>query len=311
MKIGNLQLNNNLILAPIAGYSDVGMRILCKRYGAGLIFTEMVSAKGLYYNNNNTKDLLFTYDEEYPVGVQLFGSEPHIIAHAIKMQELQKFSIIDINMGCPVPKIVKNGEGSFLMTNPKLVYEIVKAAVEASNNRPVTAKIRAGFFADNKNAVEVAKAIEEAGGSAVTVHGRTRDMFYCGKVDLDIIKEVKQNVSIPVIGNGDIFDYESYKNMLDYTGVDFVMVARGAIGKPYIFAELLKKEYDYNVCDAIREHLRLLSHLPEHVAVNNMKKQIAFYVKGIPNNKQIKENVFKATNKEELLAAVCDNYRNS
>lgn len=307
MKIGNLEINNNLILAPIAGYSDAGMRALCKKYGAGLTFTEMVSAKGLYYNNSNTKDLLFTYSNDEPVGVQLFGSEPEIIAHAIRMAEIKKFPIIDINMGCPVPKIIKNGEGSALMTDPDLVYDIIKAAVKAAENRPITAKIRAGFTSRDKNAVEIAQAIESAGGAAVTVHGRTRDMYYSGKADLDIIKEVKKRVSIPVIGNGDVFDNQSYNHMLDYTGVDFVMVARGAIGKPYIFAQLLQKEYDYSVVQAITEHLELLNFLPEHVAVNNMKKQIAFYVKGIRNSKQIKENVFKATNKEELLVALREN----
>lgn len=307
LRIGNLQLKNNLILAPIAGYSDAGMRVLCKQFGAALCFTEMVSAKGLYYNNSNTKDLLFTYPDEQPVGVQLFGSQPEIIAHAIQMKELKKFSLIDINMGCPVPKIVKNGEGSALMNNPELVCDIIKAATKVANNRPITAKIRAGYLASYKNAVEIAQAIEQGGAAAVTVHGRTRDMFYSGKADLEIIKQVKQSVKIPIIGNGDIFDYDSYKKMIEYTGVDFVMVARGAIGKPYIFAELLQKEHTYNIPELINQHLNLVSHLPERVAVNNMKKQIAFYVKGVRNSRQIKDNVFKASTKDELIEAVQSN----
>lgn len=302
--IGKVELENNLILAPIAGYSDAGMRVLCKEYGASLTFTEMVSAKGLYYNNENTKNLLYTYSQEKPIGVQLFGNDPMIIAAAINSKELKDFSIIDINMGCPVPKIVKNGEGSFLMRKPSLIYNIIKEAVQAAEGRPVTAKIRAGFHKDNANAIEVAKAIEEGGGAAVTVHGRTRDMYYGGKSDLDIIKNVKQNTSIPVIGNGDIVDYESYSKMMEYCKVDFVMIGRGAIGRPYIFSEILGKQYKYNVRETIIRHFNLLNFLPPIVAINNMKKQIAYYIKGLPNSKIIKEQIFKMTSKEELLLAI-------
>lgn len=308
MKIGDLNLKNNLIFAPIAGYSDVGMRVLCYRYGAALSFTEMVSAKGLYYKNENTKDLLFTHKEETPIGVQLFGSDADIIALAIKSDELQKFDVIDINMGCPVPKIVKNGEGSALMLDVDKVYTIIREAVKVANGRAITAKIRAGFSERDKNAVEVAQAIEAGGGSAVTVHGRTRDMFYSGKADLEIIRQVKDSVKIPVIGNGDVVDIESYKRMLEYTGVDGVMVARGSIGRPYIFAKLLGNEYSFDIQQTIIEHINLLSHLPERVVVNNMKKQIAFYVKGLKHNKTIKENCFKATSKEDLFKAIEEIY---
>ncbi len=304
MKIGNVTLKNNLILAPIAGYSDAGLRCLSYRYGAGLCFTEMVSAKGLIYNNQNTKDLIYTHDEENPKAVQIFGNQPEIMAQAVNKKELEKFDIIDINMGCPVPKIVKNGEGSALMQNPSLVYEIVYAVVKAAKERAVTVKIRTGFDKDNKNAPEVGKAIEAAGASAITVHGRTRDMFYSGKADLESIRKVKKAVKIPVIGNGDVTDYESYNKMIDYCGVDAVMIARGAIGRPYVFSEILKIPYEFEIYKTVKEHLDLLNHLDERVAVNNMKKQIVFYIKGIRGAKFIKEAVFKAERKEDILKAL-------
>jgi nifR3 family TIM-barrel protein len=304
MKIGNLTLKNNLLLAPIAGFSDAGFRALCLRYGAGLTFTEMVSAKGLYYKNENTKDLLFTHGEEQPKGVQLFGKEPEIIAHAIASKELAPFDIIDINMGCPVPKIVRNGEGSALMADPDLVYEIIKASVCAAGKRPVTAKIRAGFTDRDKNAVEVAQAIESGGAAAVTVHGRTRDMYYGGKADLEIIKQVKQSIKIPVIGNGDITDKQSYLRMVEYCGVDGVMIARGALGHPQIFSELTEKEFELDLKETIFEHIRLLSHLSERVVTNNMKKHIAYYTKGQKNARIIKEKTFAADSLAQLKEAV-------
>ncbi|MDD4316191.1 MAG: tRNA dihydrouridine synthase DusB [Clostridia bacterium] len=304
MKIGSLELKNNLLLAPIAGFSDAGMRALCRRYGAALTFTEMVSAKGLYYKNENTKDLLFTHAEESPKGVQLFGSQPEIVAYAVAMKELSGFDIIDINMGCPVPKIVRNGEGSALMTDPGLVYEIMKAAVSAAGGRPVSAKIRAGFTDRDKNAVEVAQALEQGGASAVTVHGRTRDMYYGGKVDLDIIKQVKLAIKIPVIGNGDVTDKQSYLRMTEQCGVDGVMVARGAIGRPQIFAELAGGEFEFDLKETILTHIALLNHLPERVVTNNMKKQVAFYVKGRKNAKIIKEKSFAAESMAELKDAL-------
>ena len=294
---------SDLILAPIAGYSDVGFRTLCFRYGAGLCFTEMVSAKGLHYNNENTADLLTVSKDEPYTGVQLFGSEPDIIAEAIRSDKLAKFPLIDINMGCPVPKIVNNGEGSALMKDPDRIYNIVKAAVAAADGRPVTVKIRAGFYTGYENAPESASAIEEGGASMVTVHGRTREQFYSGKVNYDIIRKVKDAVRIPVCGNGDVIDKDSYNEMKD-TGADYVMIARGSFGRPYIFAELSGKEYDFDIKTAIKEHISMLSFLPDRNVANNMKKHVAFYLKGTPSNKAIKEKIFACHTTKELIDIV-------
>lgn len=296
--------DSDLILAPIAGYSDVGMRTLCTLYGAGLCFTEMVSAKGLHYKNANTKDLLTVGVDEKNTGVQLFGSEPDIIAEAISSDALKNFPIIDINMGCPVPKIVNNGEGSALMKTPDKIFEIVKSAVKVADGRPISVKIRAGFFNGYENADECASAIEEGGASLVTVHGRTREKYYSGTVDYDIIKKVKETVKIPVCGNGDVVDRESYLKMKETTGVDYVMIARGAIGRPFVFSQIKGEDYEFNLIDAIKTHINCLSFLPDRVVANCMKKQIAFYVKGLSGQKKIKEKVFSAQSLSELSEIV-------
>ncbi len=304
MKIGNLELSSNLFLAPIAGYSDIGMRALVLHYGAGLTFCEMVSAKGLYYNSQRTHTLLTTHSTERVKAAQLFGSEPEIMGEAVQ-GALADFDIIDINMGCPVRKIVSNGEGCALMAHPDRVYQIVKSCVAAAKGRPISAKIRAGLDKQHINAVEVAQAIEEAGGTFVTVHGRTKDMFYGGKADLEIIAKVKQAVRIPVIGNGDVVDKQSYLTMLANTGVDGVMIARGALGRPYIFSQILDLPYSYNIYKLIVKHFNeILSILPERVAVSNMKKHIAFYVKGHKDCKSIKEDANNAKNKQQLFKAI-------
>ncbi|MDD3946271.1 MAG: tRNA-dihydrouridine synthase [Clostridia bacterium] len=301
MQIGEFVLQNGLILPPIAGYSDIGMRMLCVRYGAELTFTEMVSAKGLVYNNENTKELLFTHDTEPIKAVQLFGREEDFFQKAIRHEALRPFDIIDINFGCPVNKIVRNGEGSALMKEPEQIYKIIKKCIEAADGRPVTGKIRAGFSQEWRNAVEVALAIQDAGGAMVTVHGRTRDMMYSGKADLEIIKEVKDAVSIPVTGNGDVCDRESYLRMLS-TGVDGVAIARGAIGRPSIFSEVLGKGVQFEIKELVREHLdELLKYYPERVAVNNIKKHVACYVKGQRGAKQRKEQVFRAETTTQIL----------
>ncbi len=234
MQIGSLKLENNVFLAPMAGITDRPFRTLCHEMGSGLVYSEMVSAKGIYYNNENTKQLLDIGEEEMPAALQLFGSEPEIMGAMGKKIEGINAGIIDINMGCPVPKVVKNGEGSALMKTPELAGRIIKALVEMQK-KPVTIKIRKGFDDTCINAVEMAQIAEENGASAVAVHGRTREQYYSGKADWDIIKKVKKAVSIPVIGNGDIFKPQDAADMLEYTGCDAVMIARGAQGNPWIF----------------------------------------------------------------------------
>ena len=295
--------NNDLILAPIAGFSDCGMRSLCFEYGADLCFTEMVSAKGLYYKNENTSDLLRISKDEKNTGVQIFGSDPNIMAEVVNYEELKKFSIIDINCGCPVPKIVKNGEGSALMQNPELVYKIVKSITSViDKDRCVTVKIRKGI-GGKTCAKEIALSAQEGGAKMVTVHGRTREQMYAGIVDYDIINTVKTTLSIPVCGNGDVVDRESYLKMKE-TGVDYVMVARGAIGRPYVFSKIKGTEIPYSVKDLIKRHIKYLEYLPDRVVCSNMKKQIAFYLKGVQGQKKIKDEIFKANSLIEMVRII-------
>ena len=243
LKIGNVELENIYILGPMAGVTDLPFRLLCREQGAGLLCMEMVSAKAILYNNRNTEQLLTIHPDEKPVSLQLFGSDPKIMSEMAKRIEERPFAILDINMGCPVPKVVRNGEGSALMKNPKLVYEIVSAVVKAIE-KPVTVKIRKGFDDEHVNAVEIAKIIEEAGAAAVAVHGRTREQYYSGTADWDIIRQVKEAVSIPVIGNGDVTSPQKAEALLQQTGCDGVMIARGAEGNPWIFSEMTAYEAD-------------------------------------------------------------------
>lgn len=237
LTIGNITLDNNIILAPMAGVTDLPFRLLCREQGAGLLCMEMVSAKAIMYRNKNTEGLMEIHPDEKPVSLQLFGSDPDIISEMAKQIEERDFAILDINMGCPVPKVVNNHEGSALMKNPALVEQIVSKTVKAIS-KPVTVKIRKGFDEEHVNAVEIAKVAEAAGASAVAVHGRTREQYYAGKADWDIIAQVKQAVSIPVIGNGDITDAKSAKSMLEQTGCDGIMIGRAARGNPWIFREV-------------------------------------------------------------------------
>ena len=284
MKIGKFETKNNLFLAPMAGYTDVAFRHQCKKFGAGLTTTEMVSAKGLVYDSEKTKWLLYTSPLEDIKVVQLFGSEPEVFAKAIQNDALKDFDIIDINMGCPAPKIVKNGEGSFLMTNPILAYEIVRACVN-STDKPITVKMRLGY--EKNNAVEFAKVLESAGASAICVHGRLKTQGYSGKADYNEIAKVKQAVSIPVIANGDVKDLKSYNEILEITKADAVAIGRASVGNPHLFSEILNLDNPYNVLDIIKEQFEMLLRLyDEHFVVSNMRKQIVQYLKGlgVPND---------------------------
>lgn len=308
LKIGSVELNNPFILAPMAGVCDLPFRLLCKEKGAAMVCTEMVSAKAIYYNNKNTKELLTIDKNEGPVSLQLFGSEPKLMAEMAKRIEEIPFDILDFNMGCPVPKVVNNGEGSALMKNPVLAGHIIEAMVNAIS-KPVTVKIRAGFDAEHINAVEIAKIAENSGAAAITVHARTREQYYSGKADREIIRLVKKAVTIPVIGNGDIDCYESAKHMLEYTGCDGVAIGRGAEGNPWIFEELNAKYagLDYNkpsleeVKEMIMRHARMLiDYKGEYIGIREMRKHAAWYTAGFKGASKLRGCLNEASSIESL-----------
>ena len=309
MQIGSLKLENNVFLAPMAGITDRPFRTLCHEMGSGLVYSEMVSAKGSYYNNENTKQLLDIGEEEMPAALQLFGSEPEIMGAMGKKIEGINAGIIDINMGCPVPKVVKNGEGSALMKTPELAGRIIKALVEMQK-KPVTIKIRKGFDDTCINAVEMAQIAEENGASAVAVHGRTREQYYSGKADWDIIKKVKKAVSIPVIGNGDIFKPQDAADMLEYTGCDAVMIARGAQGNPWIFKRTIaylengilldEPTPQEKVSMALRHARMLIDYKGEFVGVRQMRAHMAWYIKGVQGASVIRDKINHCESYEEM-----------
>ena len=309
LKIGNVTLPNRYILGPMAGVTDLPFRVLCKEQGAGLLCMEMVSAKAILYNNKNTESLLEIHPDEQPVSLQFFGSDPKIMSEMAKRVEERPFDIMDINMGCPVPKVVRNGEGSALMKNPKLVYEIVSAMVKAID-KPVTVKIRKGFDDSCINAVEIAKIIEEAGAAAVAVHGRTREQYYSGQADWDTIRQVKEAVSIPVIGNGDVTSPQKAEELVKQTGCDGIMIARGAQGNPWIFSEMITYEETgvlperpslEEIRDMMLRHARLqLKYKGEFIGIREMRKHVAWYTAGYPNSAKLRAWVNEIESLEAL-----------
>lgn len=305
-KIGNVKIKSNVVLAPMAGFSDVGLRELAYNYGAGLTYTEMVSAKALEYNNVKTHELLNTTKNQKPIAVQIFGSDPKSMALACANPRLDKFDIIDINMGCPTPKIVKNGDGSALLKNMQLAENIIRACVKATS-KPITVKFRIGIDDYNIIAVDFAKMCERAGASAITVHGRTVVQGYSGNSNLEVIKQVVQAVNIPVIASGDCVDEESYKHILEITGADAVMIGRGAIGNPEIFVECLGKSVNVNKLEQIKKHIQILRMFHDDKQIMLCMRGVAcHYLKKISGTAQIKVQISKATSIDEILHILAD-----
>lgn len=311
MKIGNLELKNKVFLSPMAGVTDLPFRLICKEQGCGLLYTEMINGKALCYDDENTKKMLKIEEEEHPVAVQIFGSEPDFMGRAAEIMNDYSNEILDINMGCPAPKVVKNGDGSALMKNPKLTEKVLKAVVKNSK-KPVTLKIRKGWDDNSVNAVEIAKIAEACGISALAIHGRTREQFYTGKADWNIIAEIKNSLNIPVIGNGDVFTIEDSINMLDKTGCDAIMIGRGAQGNPWIFkrinhymntGEILPEPTLNEKISTAIKHLKLaVEEHGEYVAVREMRKHIAWYLKGLRNSARLRDEINKIEDYQEVVS---------
>ena len=311
MKIGNVQLDNEVFLSPMAGVTDLPFRTICKEKGCGMLYTEMINAKALCYDDENTKKMLNLEDDGHPVAVQIFGSDPEYMGKAASIMNQYTNDILDINMGCPAPKVIKNGDGSALMRNPKLAAEVLTAVVKNSE-KPVTLKIRKGWDDNSVNALEIAKIAEECGISALAIHGRTREQFYSGKADWDIIAEIKQSINIPVIGNGDVFDVQDAVNMLEKTKCDAIMIGRGSHGNPWIFnrinhymktGEILPEPtLEEKIGTAIKHMNLAVAEHGEYVAVREMRKHIGWYLKGLKNSAKYRDQINKITDYKEVIS---------
>lgn len=316
MKIGNVQLDNEVFLSPMAGVTDLPFRLICKEKGCGMLYTEMINAKALCYDDENTKKMLKIEEEEHPIAVQIFGSDPEYMGKAAAIMNEYPNEILDINMGCPAPKVIKNGDGSALMRNPKLTAEVLTAVVKNSN-KPVTLKIRKGWDDDSVNAVEIAKIAEECGISALAIHGRTREQFYSGKADWDIIAEIKQTINIPVIGNGDVFEVEDAAKILEKTKCDAIMIGRGAQGNPWIFKRinhymktgevLPEPTVEEKITTAIKHMELAVSEHGDYIAVREMRKHIGWYLKGLKNSAKYRDQINKITD-YKVVIAMLDEY---
>lgn len=310
LKIGNVVLKNNVILAPMAGVSDLPFRLLCAKQGAGMVCTEMISAKAILYQNKNTEELLRIHPEEGPVSLQMFGSDPDIVSEMAKRIEERPFAVLDLNMGCPVPKVVNNGEGSALMKNPVLAGRIIEKTAQAIQ-KPLTVKIRKGFDDAHVNAAEIAHIAQESGAAAVAVHGRTREQYYSGTADWDIIAQVKQAVNIPVLGNGDVTDADSAKRMLSQTGCDGILIGRAAQGNPWIFREVTaalegkevpERPSRQEIYEMIVAHAMLSrEYKGEYIAVREMRKHMAWYTTGFPHSSQLRRRINEMETMEQLV----------